>query len=271
MSRAAAKTPRWRAASGVPPYAVVSRLGGYYGLKYYKQTDFFTTITPDIRDYLIGQGIGAERVRHINNFAEMEENVTPVSRESLQTPQDAFVFLSLSRLHHAKAIDSLLHATVLAPEAWLWIAGEGPDRVALEVLSHNLGLAHRVRFLGWRSDRAALFASANACVFPSRHEPFGTVFVQAWAARRPLVVTAAQGPRQYVNHAQDGLMVPVDDIPALAQAMQAVIHDPALREHLVTWGHARYQSEFTRDGIVSQYLDHYADICRRFGITLLLC
>ncbi|MCD8498195.1 MAG: glycosyltransferase [Alphaproteobacteria bacterium] len=72
MSRASAKTPRWRGSMGIPAYKVVSRLGGYYSLKYFKNTDFFTTITPLIKTYLEENGVAPDNVRHINNFAETE-------------------------------------------------------------------------------------------------------------------------------------------------------------------------------------------------------
>jgi len=68
----------------------------------------------------------------------------------------------------------------------------------------DLGLESRVRFSGWRDDRAALLAAADICVFPSRYEPFGTVTVDAWAAKRPLIAAAAQGPKAYVTDGTDG-------------------------------------------------------------------
>lgn len=58
MSRAAAKTRRWSPSSGIPPYKVVSRLGGYYALKYFKNTDHFTTITPPHQNMAGGTGRG---------------------------------------------------------------------------------------------------------------------------------------------------------------------------------------------------------------------
>ncbi len=183
MARASWKTPRWQPGMRIPRYLVVSRLGGYYDLRYFRQTDYFTTITPDIARYLTDNGVASSHVRHINNFAETESNAAPVDRAALGTPANAAVLLFLGRLHKAKAVDTLLQALAQAPGVWLWIAGEGPDRDALTALCGELGLNDRVRFLGWRDDRAALFQAADICVFPSRYEPFGTVFVQAWAQR----------------------------------------------------------------------------------------
>ena len=257
MSRAAQRTPRWSASEGIPRYLVVSRLGGYYKASHFGQTDYYSTITPDIRRHLIEAGIAEQKIRHINNFAELETEGVAADRAALQTPADATVLLALGRLHKAKALDVLLQAVSQVPDVYLWIAGEGPDREPLEGLCHKLGLDDRVRFLGWRDDRAALFAAADICVFPSRYEPFGTVFVQAWAQRVPLVTTAADGPRQYVRDGEDGLMVPVDDVGALAAAIRRVVDDGDLRTRLTESGFRRYQTEFTKFNTVSKYLEFY--------------
>ena len=268
MSRAAQKTPRWRAGMNIPRYLVVSRLGGYYALKHFRETDYFTTITPDIRRFLIDEGVDAGRITHINNFAEMELNAKPVPRHIFQTPDDAKLFLALGRLHKAKAFDILLQAMADVPDAHLWIAGEGPDRETLLKLCADLGLNDRVKFLGWRDDRGALFAAADFCVFPSRYEPFGTVFVQAWSQKKPLVVTASDGPRQYVRDGDDSLLVPVDDASALAGAMRALCQDPALGQRLAERGYQRYVSEFTKENTVRSYTALYGEILRQEGIAL---
>lgn len=267
MSRAAQRTPRWHASEGIPRYLVVSRLGGYYKAAHFGQTDYYSTITPDILRHLVEAGIPEQKVRHINNFAELEAEGVPVDRATLNTPDDAIVLLALGRLHKAKALDVLLEAVSHVPDVYLWIAGEGPDRAVLEALCTKLGLDNRVRFLGWRDDRAALFSSVDVCVFPSRYEPFGTVFVQAWAQRVPLVTAASDGPRQYVRDGEDGLMVPVDDVAALTAAIKRVTADAGLCARMTEKGFQRYQAEFTKVNTVSRYLAYYHEMLKAEGLT----
>lgn len=257
MARAAAKTPAWKDSSCAPRYRVVSRLGGYYKIKYFRNTDYFTTITPDIREYLIRNGVAPDKVRHINNFAETESAATKISRAEFGTPEDATLLLGLGRLHEAKAFDVLINALAALPGVYLWIAGEGPQRAGLEKLIVELNLGSRVKLLGWRSDRAALFQASDICVFCSRYEPFGTVFVQAWAQKVPVIVSEADGPRQFVRDGEDGLMVPVDDEAALTAAIQKLAGDKALAEKLVKNGYERYRSEFTKENTVREYLALY--------------
>ena len=133
-------------------------------------------------------------------------------------------------------------------------------RGALEAQAARLGLADRVRFLGWRTDRAALLAACDVCVMPSRYEPFGTVMIEAWAAGRPLIAAAAAGPRGLVRNEVDALLVPVDDAAALAAALRRVVTDRGLADRLASAGRAVYEQRFTEGAIVRQYLEFYRSI-----------
>ncbi len=263
MSRASEHVRSWKSASGDRRYMVVSRLGGYYKVKHFRNTNYFTTITPDIRRYLIDEGLPGERIRHINNFAETEEVDTPADRAALETPEDAIALLALGRLHTAKAFDVLIRAVADVPEVYLWIAGEGPERKNLENFIDELNLRGRVKLLGWREDRAALLQAADICVFASRYEPFGTVFVQAWAQETPVIVSDADGPRQYVRDGEDGLVVPVDDARKLAEAVKRLAGDKILREKLVQGGLEHYRRAFTKEASVGAYLAFYNEILEK--------
>ena len=267
MSRASRHTPNRKDCKGCPPFLVFSRLGNYYKLKNFASTDYYVTITKDVLAYLHDNSVAPERTRHINNFAETEQADAPLDRAEFHTPEDAPLLLSLGRLHDAKAFDTLMKALTLIPKAHSWIAGEGPDREKLEALRAELGLEARVTFLGWRNDRAALFKTADICVFPSRFEPFGTVFVQAWAQETPLVTTDSDGPRQNVRHEEDALMTPVDDVEALANAIQRLIDAPELTRRLVRNGRQRYLSEFTKEHCLNSYLGFYKEMLEREGMA----
>lgn len=260
MARGTWKTPRWHPHMGIPHYPVTARLGGYYNLKYFKSADYFTTITPDIRQYLINNGIPGDHVHHINNFAETESTFTSLNRQDYNVPEDATLLIALGRLHKAKAFDTLINAVAPLTDTYLWIAGEGPDRDDLETLIGDLNLQNRVQLLGWREDRAALFDASDICVFPSRYEPFGTVFVQAWANKTPVICTKSDGPRQFVHDRQDGLLVDIDDTDGLTRAIQDLANNKNLQNSLIENGYDRYQQEFSKDKTVAAYLAWYEHI-----------
>ena len=165
----------------------------------------------------------------------------------------------MGRLHEAKAHDVTLNALTRLPEAFLWIAGAGPEEAKLKALALALGVNDRVRFLGWRNDPSALYRAADVCVFPSRFEPLGNVVIQAWAHGLPVAAAASQGPAALIREGEDGLLVPIDDATALAEAVRRLLDDPMLRIRLAQNGHARVEGEFSQSAVVAQWRDLFAD------------
>ena len=252
MSRAARHTPKG-------PWARIGRLGGYYNLKYYRGFDFLVANTEDIADWIVDRGWPAGKVRCIPNFATAPKDAPPADRASLATPADAPLLLGMGRLHEAKAHDVSLAALKELPEAFLWIAGAGPEELKLKALAEALGVAERVRFLGWRTDPSALYRAADVCVFPSRYEPLGNVVIQAWAHGLPVVAAESQGPKALIRDGEDGLLVPVDDAEALAAGVRRALDAPQLRKGFAAKGKARVAAEFSEDAVVGQWTELFAD------------
>lgn len=236
--------------------------GGYRQMKDYRACDDFIGITPDLMRHLAEGGADPARTARIHTFADLPA-APPVPRASLETPEGVPLLLILARLHPKKGVDTLLNALTALPGAWLWIAGEGEERAQYETLAQTLGLMDRVRFLGWRNDRAALLAAADICVMPSRYEPFGTVMAEAWSAGTPLVTAAAQGPRAYVKDGANGLMVPIDNAPALAAAIARLIADPALTARVAEGGRKTFAEAFTPAVYVRETLRFYRAVLSR--------
>ncbi len=248
MSRPSAVCPRG-------DFVHMARLGGYFDLKYYRRCDHLIGNTPDIRDYFVRRGWPADRAHVISNFALETPSAPPVDRAVYDTPVGVPLLVALGRLHADKAFDILLSALAQLPGCHLWIAGEGPLLGDLTRQVATLGLADRVRFLGWLDDPSALFGTADACVMPSRWEPLGNVILEAWQHGIPMVAAASQGPRFLISSEADGLLVPVDDAAALAVALRRVLGDAALAARLVAGGRETYAKTFSESAIVDQYLE----------------
>lgn len=252
MNRATAISPRG-------PWLRVARLGGYYNLKYYRHCDHLIGNTRDIVDYLVREGWPADRAHYLPNFVEARP-LPAVPRAEFGTPADAPLILALGRLHPNKAFDTLLKAMAKVGNAWLWLAGDGPDRRMLEALAAEAGVADRVRFLGWREDVSALFAAADIFVCPSRHEPLGNVVIEGWAHGRAVVAARAAGPESLIEDGATGLLAPVDDVEAMAAALNRAVADRDLRDRLAAAGEAAYRARFTREVVVRQYRDFFERI-----------
>ena len=250
-----------RASNLCPPgdFVHVARLGGYYDLKSYRRCDHLIGNTRDIVDHLRARGWPAERTHYLPNFVAGRA-AEPVPRAPLGTPADVPLALALGRLHENKAFDVLLDALAGVPRLHLWLAGAGPLRQTLERQATRLGLAGRVRFLGWREDAAGLLAAADFLVCPSRHEPLGNVVIEAWAAGRPVLAAASVGPRGLIADGESGLLVPTDDAAALAAAMARMATDPALRARLAEAGRAAWEARFTEAAVLRSYREFFAAV-----------
>ncbi|MBY0562933.1 MAG: glycosyltransferase [Hyphomonadaceae bacterium] len=245
MNRAASLTPAgaWKR---------VGRLGGYYKLKNYRDFDALVGNTQDIVDWMVHEGWPAARAHYIPNFAAAGEGA-PVDRASLDTPANAPLLLGMGRLHDSKAHDVSLRALARLPNAYLWIAGDGPEEAALKALARELDVQARVRFLGWRDDAPSLYRTADVCIFPSRFEPLGNVVIQAWAHGVPIVAAKAAGPSALIRDGEDGFLIEVDDATALADKTQTLLLDAPLRQALAIAGAARVASEFSESAIIAQW------------------
>src|ERR1051326_782130 len=244
-----------RAASFAPQgrHKIIGRLGGYYNLKNFRRCDQLVCNAPDLVRSVKASGWPEERVSLIPNFPSVPDQPA-LDRAAFDTPQDAPLAVALGRLHKNKGLDVLIKASALIPELFVWIAGEGPERRPLENLAGSLGLRKRVKFLGWRNDRAALFKAADLCAYPSREEPFGNVVVEAWSCGIPIVTTASTGPAWLTQNNEDAIVTPVDDVEAFAAGIRQVIGSKALATHLVASGRRRVAEEFSEDAIVRRYI-----------------
>lgn len=257
MNRATSKFPRRRLRD--VDYVLAARLGGYYNLKYYQNCDHLVGNTQDICAYLKDQGWPEDRTHYLPNFVA-SDTAPPTPRRALNLQDNARFILTLGRLHQNKAFDTLIRALVDVPNTYLVIAGEGPEREALESLATELGVRPRIRMLGWRDDVPALMAACDVFVCPSRHEPLGNVVIEGWAQERPVVAAASQGPSQLIEDGRDGVLTPIDEAPAMAAGINRVLDDQDFARDLARAGRARYEREYTESQVVQRYLKFFQDV-----------
>lgn len=238
MNRAAGMTPRG-------DWTLVGRLGGYYDLKYYRHCDHLVGNTRDLRRWIIGQGWPEERVHFLPNFVT-DFGGAPAAPGRAE-------LLAMGRLHPNKGFDTLIRALALVPGVRLSIAGEGPERAALQALAQQCGVADRLTLLGWREDTGALLAACDVFICPSRHEPLGNVVLEAWSAARPVIAAAAQGPSELITENETGLLVPVDAPEPMAAAIQALLAEPRRAARLAAAGRAEFEQHFAEAPVLAQW------------------
>jgi glycosyltransferase involved in cell wall biosynthesis len=248
MNRAAGAAPRG-------DWVLAGRLGGYYDLRHYRRCDHLIGNTRGIARWLVEQGWSASRVHYLPNFAADLGASRPTPRPVLGVPDGVPFLLALGRLHRDKAFDVLIRSMTHLPRAHLLIAGEGPERGALEALARREGVADRVLLPGWRGEVGALLAACDVFVCPSRLEPLGNVVIEAWSAGRPVVAADSYGPAELITDGQDGLLAPMEDATALADAIASLLEDSGRAAAIATSGRARYAAAFAEAPVLAAWRD----------------
>lgn len=193
------------------------------------------------------------RVRCVHNGVDLARfaprQVPPTLRGRLALPAGVPLLVSVGRFVPYKGYHHLLEAARLVaqarPEAHWLLVGDGELRGKLEAQCRGAGLESRVRFLGWREDVPDLLALSDLFVLPSLGEHFGRVLIEAMAAGRPVVATDAGGVPEIVRHGQTGLLVPPGEARPLAEAVLALLGDPARAAAMGKAGLARAEQEFS--------------------------
>lgn len=241
-----------------PSMLTTARLGDYpERLDYFVNCDMLVCNTPDIAK--VAGDIGWDRLKTtvISNFTDTKP-VAPISRSELSTPEDAFVVLGLGRFVDRKGFDTLLKGVAASKNSYLWLLGEGEEEENLRQLAEDLGITERVRFVGWTLDPGPYLAACDVMAIPSRHEPLGNVVLEAWAARKPVIATASEGPTWLIENEVNGLIVPIDDHEGIGKAIDRLQNEPALAETLVENANAKLQKSYSRDAICDAYIELFS-------------
>jgi glycosyltransferase involved in cell wall biosynthesis len=131
--------------------------------------------------------------------------------------------------NHALLIEAFARVRTSAPLYLLLVGGGELENTVREQVA-QLGLENRVRFLGIRSDVADILRASDVFVLSSRWEGNPMSVMEAMASGLPVVSTAVGGVPELVRDGETGLLVPSEDTGALAQAIQALVDNPARRQ-----------------------------------------
>jgi glycosyltransferase involved in cell wall biosynthesis len=159
-------------------------------------------------------------------------------RAGWNIPDDALVILFCAKLQTWKRPHDLLRAFAQADikDSFLVFAGDGPLRSKLEAEASSLGVASRVRFLGFvnQTKLPPIYRSCDLFVLPSEYEPFGVVVNEAMLCGCPVIVSNRVGARfDLVEHGSTGFIYPVGDVEALSGLLSEMMSS---RERLKQMG-----------------------------------
>jgi glycosyltransferase involved in cell wall biosynthesis len=187
-----------------------------------------------LREVALHWGLDPDRVSVLPNPAPEVPAMPP--REDLRSELGlgGNVLVFAGRLGPQKALGVLLEALAEVPDITLVVAGDGPERAALEARARELGIDGRVSFLGAvpRERVLRLFGAGDATVLSSAWENFPHTVVEALAVGCPVIATAVGGVPEVVRDGENGLLVPPGDAHALGAAIARFFGDAELRARL---------------------------------------
>jgi glycosyltransferase involved in cell wall biosynthesis len=223
--------------------------------------DQVVAVSPSVRDRLLHAGVLGQKIQCIRNGIDYDRFAQAASGRCYDRSSSALRVGLVGRLAPEKGVDVFLRSiALLAGEgaaAEFTVAGDGPDRAALEYLLRELGMEDRVRLIGSQSDMAAHYASLDILVSASRHEGLPMAMLEGMASGLPVLATKVGAVPQVVVDGQTGILVPPGSPEALAEGLAWMLRDAPLRERFGRAGQDRVRNEFSAERMAREYLSVY--------------
>jgi glycosyltransferase involved in cell wall biosynthesis len=232
------------AAEYLGPVGWVRRIEFWVGKRVLRRAAGVVALSTGVRNEVIELfGVPADRVAMIHNCGEPRPDAAVVPAAVTEQKARRFLLLACGRLVKQKNYPLLLTAFSQLrhrSDTELWILGEGPLRQELENLAAQLGIMGHIRFLGFRRPSTAWMQLADLFVLSSSWEGFANVIVEAMGVGVPVVSTdCPHGPGEIIGPDRFGVLVPVGDAAALAQAVDRLLQDEGERVRLAELGRSR--------------------------------
>jgi glycosyltransferase involved in cell wall biosynthesis len=199
--------------------------------RYTRQATLIITPSQYLRRTIIGWGIAPERVVTVLNGVHCDEFAAfePRRRDGTQLN-----VIFVGRLTNWKGVDTLLRALRELRDVRATIVGDGPEMASLRALARELQLDERVTFAGAQPRDAvqSYVAQSDALVLISSYEGLSHTLLEACAMGVPCIASNCGGNPEVIQHMENGLLVPCDDVPQLQSALGQLQRDEELRYRL---------------------------------------
>jgi L-malate glycosyltransferase len=207
-------------------------------------------------------------IEHIPNFidtaAYAPRDASKV-RESF-APGGEKILVHTSNFRPVKRVQDVIrifHQVQLDVPSRLLLVGDGPDRHDCEVLSRELGILDRVRFLGKMDALADILTAADLFLLPSQSESFGLSALEAMACGVPVISTSIGGIPEVNLHAVTGFIAEIGDVDRMARYAIDLLTDAKKYRRFSDAARSRAVGHFDKSAIVPMYEDYYRRVLDR--------
>jgi glycosyltransferase involved in cell wall biosynthesis len=230
-------------------------------------TDRIVAVSEQVRDDLVRFRVAPpEKIAVVQYGFDLDARVQTSPEMARQKRAAAglsatdFVVGWAGRLSEIKRPLDLVRVAAKVDGSRLLLAGDGELRPAVEQLAAELGLTDRVRLLGYVDDIGSWYGAFDAFLLTSANEGAPVVAIEALAAGVPVVATDAGGTRNVVDDGETGYLAPVGALDTLAELLERLRDDPALRARLGATGAVRMRERFSTQRMADGFDAVYAEI-----------
>jgi glycosyltransferase involved in cell wall biosynthesis len=240
---------------------------------FFRRARRLIAVSYGVKEHLVGRGVDAAKIDVVYNGIDPGRYFLPCTqaeaRSRLGLPAEGPLVGVIAHLTakkgHGLFLDAFARIAARHPDAAALFLGDGDEREALRAQAEQSGLADRVIFAGFQSDVLPYYAAMDLVVLPSiEMEGLGRALQEGGLLRRPGIGTRLGGIPEVIRDGETGFVVPIGDATALADRMDTLLTDAALRERMGQAAHDYISATFTVPAMVAGTLATY----ERAGVAL---
>jgi glycosyltransferase involved in cell wall biosynthesis len=228
-----------------------------------KKFNALAAVSDAVAQRLLAFGVPTEKIKTIANGIDVTafERAQPLP---LLKDEGSIVVGVVARLDLQKGFEYLLRAArelcKMFPGLKIVIAGEGPDRSAIEEMIEQYGLQSSVVLAGQQSNMPAVYAAMDIFVLPSLNEGLPMTVLEAMAASKPVIATRVGAIPSVIRDGENGLLLVPKDTEGLRNAVASLLNDPARRRRLGDQAHAWVSQNYTSEAMALKYREMYEEV-----------
>jgi glycosyltransferase involved in cell wall biosynthesis len=220
-------------------------------------------VSDSVAQRLLNSGVAAPKIRTLAIGIDVEPFEHALPSPALNFDGNK-VNGMVARLDLQKGFECLLRAAHqlcgIFPALKVVIAGEGPDRQAIENMIQRFGLQSSVSLAGHHSDMPGIYAAIDIFVLPSLNEGLPMTILEAMAASKPVIATRVGAIPSVINAGETGLLVDPGDADGLRDALARLLSDSDLCQRLGAAGHDWVRRNYTSEAMAMKYRQMYGEV-----------